>query len=90
MTPVGAAPLQPEPDAGLAIDIAVPDARWHDVDPTLEAAVDAAVRAATGHAGLDAAEAEISVVGSRARVFVIPTDEERVIATDTFDLISNG
>ena len=34
-------------------------------------------------------EAEISGEGSRARVFVIPTDEERVIATDTFDLISN-
>jgi len=28
-------------------------------------------------------EAEISAPGSRVRVFVIPTDEERVIARDT-------
>lgn len=35
-------------------------------------------------------EAEISGGGSQARVFVIPTDEERVIASDTFELISNS
>ena len=62
MTPAGAAPLQPEPDPGLAIDIAVPDARWHDLDRHLADAVDSAVRATVGRAGLEAAEAEISVV----------------------------
>lgn len=62
MTSAGAAPLQPEPDAALAIDIAMPDARWAAVDAALEPAVNAAVRAAIGHAGLEAAAAEISVV----------------------------
>ncbi len=62
MTPAGAAPLQPEPDPDLAIDIAVSDARWTEIDRDLEAAVESAVRATIGHAGLAAAEAEISVV----------------------------
>lgn len=35
-------------------------------------------------------EAEISGANSRVRVFVIPTDEERAIATDTFQLTSVG
>ena len=62
MTAAGAAPLQPEPDAVLAIDIAVPDPRWHDVDPRLEGMVDGAVRAAIAAAGPAAEAAEISVV----------------------------
>ncbi len=62
MTPVGPALEQPQTDVGLAVDIAVPDARWHDVDRCLEAAVDSVVRATIGHAGRDAEVAEVSIV----------------------------
>ena len=60
--PAGAAPLLPESDIGLAVDIAIPDARWNGVDQALGKAVEAAVRATIGHAGLDIGDAEISVV----------------------------
>ena len=61
MTPALATSPQSAAD-GLAIDIAIPDDRWHGVDAALAASVEAAVRAAIGHAGLEAPEAEISVV----------------------------
>ena len=56
------------------------------LDVSLGIALDGAANAEA----VGAVEAEIGGAGSRARVFVIPTDEERVIATDTFELISNS
>ena len=55
------------------------------LDGSLGLAIDPDSNAET----LGGVEAEIGEVGSRARVFVIPTDEERVIAMDTFELIDN-
>ncbi len=55
------------------------------LDGSLGLAIDPDSNAET----LGGVEAEIGEVGSRAHVFVIPTDEERVIATDTFELIEN-
>ncbi len=62
MTPAEAASSLPPSELGLAIDIAVPDERWNGVDAALDQSVRAAVRATIDHAGLEAEDAEISVV----------------------------
>ena len=62
MTHAETVPAMPDLDAGLAIDIAVPDPRWNDIDGALGEAVEAAVRATIERAGLDVGAAEISVV----------------------------
>ena len=41
-----------------------------------------------GTTALRGAEAEISPPGARARVFVVPTNEELLIARDTFRIVS--
>lgn len=55
------------PDFDLAIDVAVPEQRWYDVEDDPEAALKSAVRATIGQAGPNAgvdirAGAEISIV----------------------------
>ncbi len=39
--------------------------------------------------GLRGREADISAAGSRSRILVVPTDEERMIALDTYELASS-
>jgi acetate kinase len=39
--------------------------------------------------GVQGVEAEISPAGARSRVFVIPTNEELLIARDTYSLVAN-
>ena len=41
----------PMPDFDLAIDVAIPEQRWHDVEDDLEASVASAARATIGQAG---------------------------------------
>ena len=67
MSRVSAAVPRPAPDFDLAIDVAIPEERWYDVEDEPEAALDGAVRATIGRAGPDAgveirSAAEISIV----------------------------
>ena len=57
----------PMPDFDLAIDVAIPEQRWHDVEDDLEASVASAARATIGQAGANSGleirtAAEISIV----------------------------
>ncbi len=67
MNQVRAANEHPLPEFDLAIDVAVPERRWYDVEDDPEAAVKSAVRATIGQARAKAsldirAGAEISIV----------------------------
>ncbi len=56
----------------------------------LKANLGIALDAAKNDAAVGGAEADISAEGSAARVMVIPTNEERAIAADTYRLVVTG